>query len=104
MAKLYGQAFVVDICKLTALTELHISGETCEIVELSDQLLKLVSKLVKLKSFDICKFDKLGTLPDAIQSMVHLEELCVYSCKWIKTLPSCIMHHIVFKTEGAQIG
>jgi Leucine-rich repeat (LRR) protein len=27
---LYGQAF--DICKLTALTELHISGETCELV------------------------------------------------------------------------
>jgi len=41
--KLYAQAFGVDICKLIALIELNIFGETCEIVELCDQLLKLVS-------------------------------------------------------------
>jgi hypothetical protein len=32
--KLYGQAVAVDVCKLTALRELHIYGRTCEIVEL----------------------------------------------------------------------
>jgi Leucine-rich repeat (LRR) protein len=88
--KLYGQAFAVDICKLTALTELHISGLTCEIVELCDQLLKLVSKLVKLKSFHICEFVELGTLPDVMQSMVHLEEFWVCCCERIKILPSFI--------------
>jgi hypothetical protein len=88
--KLYGQAIAVDICKLTALTELHISGETCEIVELCDQLLKLVSKLVKLKSFYIGGFHKLATLPDAIQSMVRLEEFSVCGCARIKILPSFI--------------
>ncbi len=30
--KLYGEAFAIDICKLTTLIELHISGETCKIV------------------------------------------------------------------------
>jgi Leucine-rich repeat (LRR) protein len=88
--KLYGQAFAVDICKLTALTELHICGKTCEIVELCDQLSKWVAKLVKLKSFHINKFDKLGMLPDVIESMVHLEEFAVRSCKQIKILPSFI--------------
>ncbi len=88
--KLYSQAFAVDICELTALTELIMTGETCEIVELCNQLLKLVSKLVKLKMFRIYEFGKLETLPAAIQSMVHLEEFGVYSCKLIKTLPSCI--------------
>jgi hypothetical protein len=88
--KLYGQAFAVDICKLTALTELHIFGKTCEIVELCDQLSKWVSKLVKLKSFHIYEFDKLGMLPDVIQSMVHLEEFSVRDCEHIKILPSFI--------------
>jgi Leucine-rich repeat (LRR) protein len=87
---LYGQAFAVDICKLTALIELHISGVTCEPVELSDQLSKWVSKLVKLKSFHIRKFHKLGMLPDVIQSMVHLEEFSVSCCQQIKILPSFI--------------
>jgi len=101
--KLYGQAFAVDICKLTALIELHISGDTCESVELCDQLLKLVSKLVKLKSFHICSFHKLGTLPDAIQSMVHLEIFWVSHCEQIKILPSFITLFSklkVFKLDG----
>ncbi len=87
---LYGQAFAVDICKLTALIELHISGETCEPVELSDQLSKWVSKLVKLKSFHIWRFEKLGMLPNVIQSMVHLEEFSIKYCEQIKILPSFI--------------
>ncbi len=41
-------------------------------------------------SFHICKFDKLGTLPNAIQSMVHLEEFWVSHCERIKILPSFI--------------
>jgi hypothetical protein len=45
---------------------------------------------VKLKTFHIYRFDKLETLPDAIQSMVHLEEFQVLECKWIKILPSVI--------------
>jgi hypothetical protein len=88
--KLYGQACAVDICKLTALIELHISGNTCELAELCDQLLKVVSKLVKLKSFHISKFDKLGMLPDAIQSMVYLEKFSVCFCERINILPSFI--------------
>jgi len=88
--KLYGQAFAVDICKLTVLIELHISGVTCEIVQLCDQLSKLVSKLVKLKSFHIQQCHKLGILPDAIQSMVCLEEFWVCSCGQMKILPSVI--------------
>ncbi len=85
-SKLYGQAFGVDICQLTTLTDLRIRGGTCEIVELHDQL----SKLVKLKSFEIYSFDKLETLPNAIQSMVHLEEFSVCDCEQIKILPSFI--------------
>jgi hypothetical protein len=88
--KLYGQAFGVDICKLIALIEFHIFGQTCEIVELCDQLLKLVSKLVKLKSLVIRDFHKLETLPNAIQSMVCLEKISVIDCEWIKILPSVI--------------
>jgi Leucine-rich repeat (LRR) protein len=84
--KLYGQAVAADVCKLTALRELHIYGETCEIVELSDQLLKLV----KLKSFHIHNFYKLERLPNAIQSMVHLEKFVVCYCEHIKILPSFI--------------
>ncbi len=75
--KLYGQAFAADICKWTPLIKLHIAGANFEIVELCDQLLKLV----KLKSFHILDCRQLGTLPDAIQSMVHLEEFCVCRCK-----------------------
>jgi Leucine-rich repeat (LRR) protein len=87
--KIHGQAFAA-ICKLTTLTELHISGKTCEILELCDQLSKLVSKLEKLKSFHIRDFYKLETLPDAIQSMVHLKEFSVNNCVKIKILPSII--------------
>jgi Leucine-rich repeat (LRR) protein len=84
--KLYGQAFR-HICQLTTLTNLRIQGGyTCDIVELCDQL----SKLVNLKSFRISHFYKLGTLPDAIQSMVCLEEIWVAFCTQIKILPSCI--------------
>jgi len=84
--KLYGQALAVDICNFTVLTELHISGVTCEIVQLCDQLLKLV----KLKSLHIQHCDKLGTLPDAIQSMVCLEEFWVCNCGQMKILPSVV--------------
>jgi Leucine-rich repeat (LRR) protein len=87
---LYGQAFAVDICKLPTLTELHISGNTCEIVELCNQLWKLISKLVKLKSFHMSRFDKVNTVPDGIQSMLHLEEFSICQCKHIKILPSFI--------------
>jgi Leucine-rich repeat (LRR) protein len=85
-----GEAFVAYICRLTTLTNLHISGKICEILEQCDQLSNLVSKLVKLKSFHIHVADKLGTLPDAIQSMVYLEEFSVGYCKCIKNLPSVI--------------
>ncbi|KAH9555358.1 hypothetical protein CY35_08G110100 [Sphagnum magellanicum] len=95
--KLYGQAFGVDICKLIALIEFHIFGETCEIVELCDQLLKLVSKLVKLKSLVIRDFHKLETLLDAIQSMVCLEKISVIDCEWIKILPSVIILFLELK-------
>ncbi|KAH9549403.1 hypothetical protein CY35_10G017600 [Sphagnum magellanicum] len=78
-SKIYGQA---DICKSITLTTLHITGKTCETLE--------VSKLVKLKSFRIKNFHKLETLPDTIQSMVHLEELTVTYCERIKILPSFI--------------
>jgi Leucine-rich repeat (LRR) protein len=84
--KSYGQAIAVDICKLTVLTELHISGVTCEVVQLCDQL----SKLVNLKSFHIQDCDKLATLPDAIQSMVCLEEFWVRYCGQMKILPSVV--------------
>jgi Leucine-rich repeat (LRR) protein len=79
-----GQA----ICKLTALTELHIHefGQTCGIVQLFHQL----SKLVQLKSFHIYGFAKLTTLPNAIQLMVHLEEFHVWCCESIGILPSFI--------------
>jgi Leucine-rich repeat (LRR) protein len=85
--KLYGQAFAVDICKLTTLVELHISGDTCELVELCDRLSKLVLNLVKLKSFHIQEFHKLEMLPDAIQSMVCLEKFSIMDCERIKILP-----------------
>jgi Leucine-rich repeat (LRR) protein len=88
--QLHGQAFAAYICKMTTLTELHISGKTCETLELCDQLSKLVSKLVKLKKFYMRDFEKLETLPDAIQSMGHLEEFWLYSCQQIKILPSVI--------------
>jgi Leucine-rich repeat (LRR) protein len=84
--KLYSQAFTVDICKLTTLTDLHIGGQTCKLVELCDQL----SKFVNLKTFHIHHFCKLRTLPDAIQSMVGLEQFYVLYCTQIKILPSCI--------------
>jgi hypothetical protein len=96
--KLYGEAFAVDICKLTALTELHISGETCKIVEVCDQALKLV----KLKSFHIYSFDKLGRLLDAMQSMVHLEEFSVCFGERIKILPSFIT--FVLKLKVLKLG
>ncbi|CAM6018438.1 unnamed protein product [Sphagnum balticum] len=88
--KLYGQTFAVDICKLPTLTKLHISGNTCEIEELCNQLWKLLSKLVKLKSFHISRFDKVNTVPDGIQSLLHLEEFSIRDCKHIKILPSFI--------------
>ncbi|KAH9549418.1 hypothetical protein CY35_10G018900 [Sphagnum magellanicum] len=88
--KSYGQAFAFDIFKLTALTELHIRGVSCYTVELYDQLLKLVSKLVKLKSLSIHHLE-LETLPDAIQSMVHLEKVSISHCRRIKILPSFII-------------
>jgi hypothetical protein len=72
--QLHGQPFAAYICKLTTLTELHISGKTCETLELCDQLSKFVSKLVKLKIFHMRDLEKLETLPVAIQSMGHLEE------------------------------
>jgi Leucine-rich repeat (LRR) protein len=86
-----GQAFAFDICKLTTLTKLRISGDPGgrEIVGLGDQLLNLVSKLVKLKSFHMYNFHALETLPDAIQSMVHLEEFWVMASSRI-TIPSFI--------------
>jgi len=84
--KSYGQAIALDIRKLTILTELHISGVTCETVQLCDQL----SKLVKLKSLHIQHCDKLGTLADAIQSMVCLEEFWVCYCGQMKILPSVV--------------
>ncbi len=85
--KLYGQAISIDSCKLTALTELHMtelhrSGSTCEIVELS--------KLVKLKSFHISDSLELLTLPDAIQAMVGLEEFSIRNSHQIDILPSFI--------------
>jgi Leucine-rich repeat (LRR) protein len=86
----HGQAFATYICKLTTLTELHIFGFTYETLEPCDLLSKLVSKLLKLKSFHIICFDKLGTLPDGIQSLVHLEELKLCKCKQFKILPSFI--------------
>ncbi|KAH9549420.1 hypothetical protein CY35_10G019000 [Sphagnum magellanicum] len=88
--KIQVQAFAAYICKLTTRTELHMSGKTCGILEQCDQLLKLVSKLDKLKSFHIRHFYLLETLPDAIQSMVHLEEFSVSNCVNIKILPSVI--------------
>jgi Leucine-rich repeat (LRR) protein len=82
-----GQAFVAaDICKLTTLTTLHISGHFCRTVELFDQL----SQLVKLKKFHIDGFCRLETLPDGIQLMVHLEEMMVSNCQRIKILPQFI--------------
>jgi hypothetical protein len=84
--KLYGQT-IRYICQLTTLTYLRIEGGgNCDIVELCDQL----SKLVNLKTFCLHEFDKLRTLPDAIQSMVCLEKFEVFSCTQIKILPSCI--------------
>jgi hypothetical protein len=80
----------IDISNFTALTELHISGENCEIVKLFDELWVLLSKLVKLKKFHICNFSTLRTLPDAFQSMVHLEEFSVCGCDDIKIIPSFI--------------
>ncbi|CAM6047027.1 unnamed protein product, partial [Sphagnum compactum] len=88
--QLHGQAFATYICKLTTLTELHISGKTCETLEQCDELSKLISKLVKLKSLEIRDFEKLETLPDAIQSMRHLEEFSLAYCERIKILPSVI--------------
>ncbi|CAM6047028.1 unnamed protein product, partial [Sphagnum compactum] len=88
--QLRGQAFAPYICKLTTLTELHISENTCETLELCDQLSKLVSKLVQLKSFFMRDFKKLETLPDAIQSMEYLEEFRLVCCERIKILPSVI--------------
>ncbi|KAH9549416.1 hypothetical protein CY35_10G018700 [Sphagnum magellanicum] len=84
-----GWAFAFDICKLTALTELHIGGDS-ETVKQCDQLLKLVSKLVKLKSLSTYDFEKLETLPDAIQSLVRLEEFSIWDCNRIKILPAFI--------------
>jgi len=85
--KLYGQT-IRYICQLTTLTYLHIEGGgNCDIVELCDQL----SKLVNLKTFCLQEFYKLGTLPDGIQSMVCLERFEVFSCTQIKILPSCIL-------------
>jgi len=57
-----------DICKLIVLTRLHISGVTCEIV--------------------LC--DQLSKLPDAILSMMCLEEFGVRSCGRMEILPSVI--------------
>jgi len=76
-----GQA----ICKLTTLTKLHIQGEICETV-----IFNQLSKVVKLKSFLMCGFGELVTLPNAIQSMVHLEELSIWCCIKIRILPSFI--------------
>ncbi len=45
---------------------------------------------MNLKSFHICNLDKLGMLPDVIQSMVHLEKISVRCCEQIKILPSFI--------------
>jgi Leucine-rich repeat (LRR) protein len=85
--KLDGQAFTIGICQLATLTHLHIQGgQICEIVELCYQL----SKLVNLKSFHIYEFFELGMLPDAIQSMVCLEELWVSFCLRIKIIPSFV--------------
>jgi len=83
--KLCGQAFAMDISKLTTLTELHISGKTCETVEVCDEL----STLVRLESLHMSGFRKLETLPNAIQSMVHLEVFSI-ECSGMKILPSCI--------------
>ncbi len=65
-------------------------------MELCDQL----SKLVKLKSFYICEFSELGMLPDAIQSMVHLEKIWVFKCEQIKVLPSFITLFSKLKVVG----
>jgi Leucine-rich repeat (LRR) protein len=82
-----GQALAAaDICKLTTLTTLHISGDYCKTVELFDQL----SQLVKLNKFHIDSFHRLETLPDGIQLMVHLEELMIGMCEGIKILPQFI--------------
>jgi Leucine-rich repeat (LRR) protein len=82
-----GQALAAaDICKLTTLTTLHISGMYCTTVELCDQL----SQLVKLNKFHIDGFHRLETLPDGIQVMVHLEEMMVSMCQRIKILPQFI--------------
>jgi Leucine-rich repeat (LRR) protein len=86
----FGPPFALDICKLTTLTNLHISGQTYETVKLCDQQLKAVSKLEKLKSFHIYDFYKLEMLPDAFQSMVNLEELWIIYSVPIKTLPAFI--------------
>jgi Leucine-rich repeat (LRR) protein len=94
---IYGQrklgetfTFAFDICKLTTLTKLHISGFLDWSMEPRDQVLKLVPKLVKLKSFYICNFFGLQTLPNAFEAMVHLEEFGVWHCPKIKILPSFI--------------
>jgi Leucine-rich repeat (LRR) protein len=82
-----GQALAAaDICKLTTLTTLRISGDYCKTVELCDQL----SQLVKLKKFHIDAFHTLETLPDGIQLMVRLEDMTVSSCERIKILPQFI--------------
>jgi Leucine-rich repeat (LRR) protein len=98
--QLHGQAFAVDIGKLTTLTELHICGHPYKTVEQCDQLWKLVSKLVKLKSFHIQDFYKSETLPDVIQSMGHLEEFSIAYCKWMKILPSFITLFSKLKVLG----
>jgi Leucine-rich repeat (LRR) protein len=82
-----GQALAAaDICKLTTLTTLHISGQNCMTVKLFDQL----AQLVKLNKIRIHRFVKLETLSDSIQLMVDLEELMVSSCERIKILPQFI--------------
>jgi Leucine-rich repeat (LRR) protein len=82
-----GQAFAVaDICKLTTLTTLNMSGMYCNTVQRCDQL----SQLVKLNKFDIRHFHVLETLPDSIQLMVHLEQMKLRDCKRIKFLPQFI--------------
>jgi Leucine-rich repeat (LRR) protein len=94
--KLHGQAFAAYVCKLTTLTELHISENFFEPLEVYEQLWKLVSKLVKLKSFHVHRspnledYHNMRTLPDAIQPMGHLEEFCISNYGWIKILPSFI--------------
>jgi Leucine-rich repeat (LRR) protein len=84
---LFGpSAFAVDICKLTALTDLGISRATCANVEICDQQLKLV----KLKIFYITGCHQLRMLPNAIQSMVNLESFYLRYCERVRILPSFI--------------